>query len=121
MVLDRPKHITTYEEALHTLEWNFVIHNDTFTHIFSRVRRRKNMLTSNQNIRPAQNARVCIISFSVLRPTSTTNSPDFCINKENSNNDIKTESEAGNNTTSNNSPSKTKAILRRTKLQSSSI
>jgi hypothetical protein len=78
------------------------------------------MLTSNQNIRPAQNARVCIISFSVLRPTSTTNSPDFCISKENSNNDITTESEAGNNT-SNNSPSKTKAILRRTKLQSSSI
>jgi hypothetical protein len=111
MVLDRPKHIITREEALHILEWNFLIHNDTFTHLFPRVRRRKNMLTSVQNIPPAQNARVCIISFSALRPTSTTNSPDFCINKENSNNDNTTESEVGNNTKSDNSPSKTKAIL----------
>jgi hypothetical protein len=69
------------------------------------------MLTSDQTIPPAQNARVCIISFSALRPISTTNSPDFCINKENSNNDNTIESEEGNNTTSNNSPSKTKAIL----------
>jgi len=98
MVLDIPKHIT-YEEALHALEWNFVIHNDTFTHLFSRVRRRNHLLTCDQTITPAKNARVCIISFSALRPTSTTNSPDFCINKENSNNDNTTASEVGNNTT----------------------
>jgi hypothetical protein len=82
MVLDRPKHIITYEEALNTL-----IHNDIYTNLFSRVRRRHHMLTCDQTITPAKNARVCIISFSALRPARTANSPDFCINKENSNKD----------------------------------
>lgn len=50
------------------------------------------MLTCDQIITPAKNARVCNISFSALRPTSTTNSPDFCSHKgkKGSKNDDKT-------------------------------
>lgn len=40
------------------------------------------MLTCDQTITPAKKARVCNISFSALRPMSTTNSSDFCNHKE---------------------------------------
>ncbi len=87
MVLNRAKHIIKFEDALHALKWNFAIH-------YGAQISSMDMLTCDQIITPAKNARVCSISFSALRPASTTNSPEFCSHIEKSDNNNTTATEA---------------------------